>query len=925
MVMGAVVARILTQYSDKGSKQAQKDIAKLQKRIDAFGKKAAKSFAVAAAASAALAYKIGKDSVKAAIEQQKSQALLANSLKNSLGVTDEQISAIEKYIDKTEILTNVQDTELRSSFSQLAIAFGNITDATLAQGVALDVAAGTGKDLSLVSDAITKASQGNFTALKKIIPTLDANIVKNKDLGAALTYATKTYKGAAKAAADRDPWTRLETAFGNLQKQLGIVLLPVVIDFTNYLIEEVIPALEEWIALNQDKLQQSLQDVTDILKDFIKQGPTILQLLKGISDILAVLNTPIAGITSLFNLVVYGILIKRAYSGISNIFGGINKEVLTTGKRYDVVAQKQGPVIKALQWLLSKGKIVAGIIYGIATAFTTMGIRAGISAIGVALATAGANIYAALPALAAIGVTAFATKRYMDSLKDSTDKTSDSIKKFGSVSRQAIAGPAALAKAQAAAAAEEAARLARLKAMQAEQDKKDKEAKARAAQVLKLQKQITALSGQKVRSEDDPIQLEAARLLLIKQGNLLELEKLKRITEEVALIKLRNDYLTKYQDILQALQGDNKITANEINLLALKWGMAREQVELYLQGWLAVADYKITTEEIDKYATSWFMTTDQAKKYLQALQAIQDGVVTTEEIEYLRNEWNVTVPEVKKYLDFVRAIEDQTLTDTEVAALKKEWGLSNDQVSAYLLQIGKPFNYHGSMLSGIDSLIEKLKQAIELMKQLQGGSTTTKPIVPVVPVVPVTPVTPVKPITPVTPDTSGSRDSHAAAAAYAAAKAAGDMTAAAIAAAGVSPSALAAQESGAIGAASIAAQLRAAEEALAQQQHIATYAAFKAKERADEMAAASNSLSSTSAYDPYADEAEKARIRRMQGFQSTTLSNASGISGGNLMAAPIVNITVQGSVTAEDDLVQTVRNGLLATQYNGNSINLLAV
>jgi len=60
MAVGAIVARILTQYSDKGSKAAQKDIAKLGKSFDAFGAKATKAFGVAALASAALALKLAK-------------------------------------------------------------------------------------------------------------------------------------------------------------------------------------------------------------------------------------------------------------------------------------------------------------------------------------------------------------------------------------------------------------------------------------------------------------------------------------------------------------------------------------------------------------------------------------------------------------------------------------------------------------------------------------------------------------------------------------------------------------------------------------------------------------------------------------------------------------------------------------------------
>jgi hypothetical protein len=71
---------------------------------------------------------------------------------------------------------------------------------------------------------------------------------------------------------------------------------------------------------------------------------------------------------------------------------------------------------------------------------------------------------------------------------------------------------------------------------------------------------------------------------------------------------------------------------------------------------------------------------------------------------------------------------------------------------------------------------------------------------------------------------------------YAIAKAAGDMNAAALAAAQVVPSVLAAAESGAIGAASIAAQLRAAEQGLQNQKIMATYSSFRAKEAADEAA-----------------------------------------------------------------------------------------
>ena len=93
MAVGAVVARIITQYSDKGSKAAARDINKLGKSFDKFAGKVGKAFLIAGAAAAAFAVKIGVDSVRAAIADEKSQALLANSLRNTTGATDAAIAA----------------------------------------------------------------------------------------------------------------------------------------------------------------------------------------------------------------------------------------------------------------------------------------------------------------------------------------------------------------------------------------------------------------------------------------------------------------------------------------------------------------------------------------------------------------------------------------------------------------------------------------------------------------------------------------------------------------------------------------------------------------------------------------------------------------------------------------------------------------
>ena len=119
MTSGAVVARIISQYSDKGTKAAIKDLKGVAKNFDEFGHKVKKAFEIATAASAAFAIKIGTDAVKAAIADQQSQALLAHALKNTTGATNTQIAAVEEHIRKQMLLLGVSDNELRPSMISL--------------------------------------------------------------------------------------------------------------------------------------------------------------------------------------------------------------------------------------------------------------------------------------------------------------------------------------------------------------------------------------------------------------------------------------------------------------------------------------------------------------------------------------------------------------------------------------------------------------------------------------------------------------------------------------------------------------------------------------------------------------------------------------------------------------------------------------
>lgn len=256
MAVGAVVARILTQYSDKGSKAAQKDINKLGKNIDGFAKKATKAFGLAALASAAFAVKIGKDAVQAAMEDQKSQLLLANSLRNTIGASDAQIASVEKNITALQKQFSVVDDELRPAFARLTAAFGSTVAAQEALQIALDVSASAGVDLATASDAIIKASQGQYKAITKLVPGIGAATLATKDFGKITDKVSKIVGGAAatRAGTLEGKMAGLKIAFGEVMETLGYALLPILEKFATMLTTQILPKVEAFVTLNKDKL-----------------------------------------------------------------------------------------------------------------------------------------------------------------------------------------------------------------------------------------------------------------------------------------------------------------------------------------------------------------------------------------------------------------------------------------------------------------------------------------------------------------------------------------------------------------------------------------------------------------------------------------------------------------------------------------------
>ena len=268
--------------NDKSASKTLKGVGKeadsAGEQFKKMGKVAATSFLAVGAAATALAV----SSIKNAIADEKSQRRLAIALKNTVGATKEQTASVEDYITKTQARYGVVDDKLRPSLQRLVTATKDVTEAQNLQTLALDVSAGTGKDLETVSNAIAKAYGGNLSSLQRLGLGLDASVIKSKDTKKAFEILSTTFSGQAAGAADslEGRFGRVKIAMDETKEQIGYALMPVVEKMATYLTDTVVPNVQAFVdgltgvAGEGDKGYESVK----------KWGKEVRSVLKWIGD-----------------------------------------------------------------------------------------------------------------------------------------------------------------------------------------------------------------------------------------------------------------------------------------------------------------------------------------------------------------------------------------------------------------------------------------------------------------------------------------------------------------------------------------------------------------------------------------------------------------------------------------------------------------
>jgi hypothetical protein len=343
-------------------------IKKASGQTDSFSKKIAKDMKIAAVAVGGLALAFGVSAVKAAAADQKSQKQLALALQKTTKASKAQLQATEAWITKTQFATGVADDELRPALAKLVRVTGSVKKGQDLLSLALDVSAGSGKDLSTVTSILTRAQEGNLSGLKKLGVPLSDTTIKNKDLTAALKQTSDLFGGAAATNAEtfNGKLEILKQRVGEAKESIGTAIL-----------KAIQPLADEWLPKISTGVTHFVDGLTgengmasaahDGQQAIFKMGKEVRNFFKFLADHKGFLKTVGTIIASIFIGAKAGAAVKAMIAAVTLLIPAFELVTASAGTAAAAEAAATGG---------SSLLVAAPAIIGIATALGIAGLAA---------------------------------------------------------------------------------------------------------------------------------------------------------------------------------------------------------------------------------------------------------------------------------------------------------------------------------------------------------------------------------------------------------------------------------------------------------------------------------------------------------------------------------------------------------------------
>ena len=354
----ALTLKLLADINDftKNINKADNDVTGFGDKVTKFGKVAGAAFLAAGVAAAAYAGKLAIDGVKAAIEDEAAQAKLATTLKNVTGATDDQIKATEDYILKQSLLFGITDDELRPSLDRLTRATGDVTKAQQLQSVAINIAAGTGKSLQAVTEALSKAQEGNLAGLSRLGVGISRAELQTMTFEQVTAKLAATFEGQATIQADtfQGKMARLSIAFDEAKETVGSFILDAITPLVENIVTYIVPAVQAFASGigGEGGLKAVFMDIISVAKTIL------IPIFEGVQSVFNKVKVAVKDNEGAF---------KALWSFTKNVLapfmGGAFKVAFEViGTVIGTTVSAVGKLISAFQTLFEWGSKVAGFL-----------------------------------------------------------------------------------------------------------------------------------------------------------------------------------------------------------------------------------------------------------------------------------------------------------------------------------------------------------------------------------------------------------------------------------------------------------------------------------------------------------------------------------------------------------------------------------
>jgi hypothetical protein len=302
----AIIVPILTQFDDKGIKSAIREFERAKTGLDKFGAsgKIFTQFGESLTKNLTIPI-LGVGAalgvfVKDAIEAEAATSRLRQILLTTGGATQQGVDALLKQASALEKVGVASRESIVTTQSQLATfdlqgeTIQKLTPAILDYVLAEKGASATGEDFKSMTNGLAQALNGQFASLTRVGFVLDedtkkkiANGTESERAAALVEVLNSTYKGFNEALA-QTPEGRiilLGREFQQIKEDIGSVLLPVVLQVSDVIKNQVIPEIQKLV----DKFKA-------LSPETINTGLKILGLLAVLGPLLVVIGKIIGAI-----------------------------------------------------------------------------------------------------------------------------------------------------------------------------------------------------------------------------------------------------------------------------------------------------------------------------------------------------------------------------------------------------------------------------------------------------------------------------------------------------------------------------------------------------------------------------------------------------------------------------------------------------